>query len=122
MGMTYAELDEYGKLRKISRDGPLAMFEHLLLKWRDRTDPQTSEPLAPQAIADKVKRFFKYYSINRHKMTVLTPSYHAEAYGTDDNRFDLRQFLYDTRWQHQFSQIDDLAQRVAAMQAEGPKL
>jgi len=98
MGMTYAELDEYGKLRKISRDGPLSMFEHLLLKWRDRVDPQTNAPLTPREIADKVKRFFRYYSINRHKMTVLTPSYHAEAYGTDDNRFDLRQFLYDVRW------------------------
>ena len=27
----------------------------------------------------KVKRFFFYYSINRHKMTTLTPSYHAEV-------------------------------------------
>jgi NAD+ synthase (glutamine-hydrolysing) len=29
---------------------------------------------------------------------VLTPSYHAEAYGIDDNRFDHRQFLYDVSW------------------------
>ena len=27
-------------------------------------------------------------------MTVLTPSYHAEAYSPEDNRFDLRPFLY----------------------------
>ena len=27
-------------------------------------------------------------------MTVLTPSYHAEQYSPDDNRFDLRPFLY----------------------------
>jgi NAD+ synthase (glutamine-hydrolysing) len=37
---------------------------------------------------------------------VLTPSYHCENYGTDDNRFDLRQFLYDSSWEHQFKQID----------------
>jgi hypothetical protein len=30
-------------------------------------------------VAEKVKHFFKYYAINRHKMTVLTPSYHAEV-------------------------------------------
>lgn len=35
--------------------------------------------LSPSEVADKVKHFFKYYSINRHKMTVLTPSYHAEV-------------------------------------------
>ena len=27
-------------------------------------------------------------------MTVLTPSLHLEAYGPDDNRYDLRPFLY----------------------------
>ncbi len=35
MGMTYAELDEYGKLRKIGRQGPLSMFEHLLVHWQN---------------------------------------------------------------------------------------
>ena len=82
MGMTYAELDEYGKLRKISRCGPYSMFETLLIKWSDR--------LEPKEIAEKVKKFFKFYAINRHKLTTLTPSYHAEEYGTDDNRFDHR--------------------------------
>jgi NAD+ synthase (glutamine-hydrolysing) len=97
MGMTYDELDEFGKLRKISKSGPLSMFERLLYTWPH---------LKPREVAEKVKRFFFFYSVNRHKMTVVTPSYHAEAYGTDDNRFDLRQFLYDTKWELQFSEID----------------
>ncbi len=84
MGMSYSELDEYGKLRKISRHGPLSMFETLLLHWSE------SRQLAPREIADKVKKFFRFYAINRHKSTVLTPAYHCESYGTDDNRFDLR--------------------------------
>lgn len=105
MGMTYAELDEYGKLRKIERQGPLAMFEHLLLEWSDRQ-------LTAKQIADKVKKFFRYYAINRHKTTVLTPSYHCENYGTDDNRFDLRQFLYDTTWEHQFAEIDKVVKEI----------
>lgn len=46
------------------------------------------------------------YSINRHKMTVITPALHAENYSPDDNRFDLRQFLYNTKWEWQFSAID----------------
>lgn len=66
------------------------MFEALLVKWSTRKDAKTGLVLTPKDIADKVKKFFKFYSINRHKMTTLTPSYHAEAYGNDDNRFDHR--------------------------------
>lgn len=39
-------------------------------------------------------------------MTVLTPSYHAEGYSPDDNRFDLRPFLYKANWSWQFRAID----------------
>jgi hypothetical protein len=35
--------------------------------------------LSPAEVAGKVKDFFRFYSINRHKMTTLTPSYHAEV-------------------------------------------
>lgn len=45
-------------------------------------------------------------------MTTLTPSYHAENYGTDDNRFDLRQFLYNVRWPRQFAFIDSLVKEA----------
>lgn len=54
----------------------------------------------------QVKHFFRHYAINRHKATVLTPSYHAESYSPDDNRFDHRQFLYNTAWPWQFKRID----------------
>lgn len=97
MGMTYDELSRFGKLRKIDRCGPVSMFEKLVHEWNH---------LPPQEVAEKVKRFFYYYSVNRHKMTTLTPSYHAESYSPDDNRFDLRQFLYNVRWGWQFRQLD----------------
>eukprot|EP00934_Nitzschia_sp_Nitz4_P007041 Nitzschia sp. Nitz4//scaffold87_size112219//91117//93387//NITZ4_004087-RA/size112219-processed-gene-0.9-mRNA-1//1//CDS//3329559408//7031//frame0 len=101
MGMTYEELGWYGRLRKISRCGPVSMFRKLCVAWADKN-------LSPSEIAAKVKRFFFYYSVNRHKMCTLTPSYHAEGYSPDDNRFDLRQFLYNTRWPRQFRVIDQL--------------
>lgn len=101
MGMTYEELSRFGRLRKIHRCGPLSMFEKLVHEWKH---------LPPREVADKVKRFFYYYALNRHKMTVLTPSYHAESYSPDDNRFDLRQFLYNVRWTWQFRKIDQLVQ------------
>ena len=63
--------------------------------------------MTAEDVADKVKLFFRYYSINRHKMTVLTPSYHAETYSPDDNRFDHRPFLYNAAWAWQFRAIDE---------------
>lgn len=69
-------------------------------------------------------------------MTTLTPSYHAvsvfsrvcphfanplplcyalqESYSPDDNRFDLRPFLYPSRFPYQFEKIDALVARVSA--------
>ncbi|KAI3925786.1 hypothetical protein MKX01_003345 [Papaver californicum] len=84
MGMQYEELSLYGRL------------------------PRFPDLLSLLEIANKVKQFFKYYSINRHKMTVSTPSYHAESYSPEDNRFDLRQFLYNSSWPLQFRKIDEL--------------
>ena len=105
MGMTYEELSRFGILRKIYRCGPVSMFEKLVYEWNH---------LAPSEVAEKVKRFFFYYSVNRHKMTTLTPAYHAESYSPDDNRFDLRQFLYNARWTWQFRKIDQLVQELNA--------
>ncbi|XP_047341843.1 glutamine-dependent NAD(+) synthetase isoform X2 [Impatiens glandulifera] len=104
MGMTYEELSVYGRLRKIFRCGPVSMFKNLCFKWGSR--------LSPAEVSEKVKHFYKYYSINRHKMTVLTPSYHAESYSPEDNRFDLRQFLYNARWPYQFRKIDQLVSEL----------
>jgi NAD+ synthase (glutamine-hydrolysing) len=52
------------------------MFRRLLHDWRDRG-------LSVAQIAEKVKSFFFHYSRNRHKMTTLTPSYHAENYSPE---------------------------------------
>ncbi|XP_062515424.1 glutamine-dependent NAD(+) synthetase-like isoform X2 [Corticium candelabrum] len=99
MGMSYAELSVFGRLRKLMLCGPYSMFCKLVHQWKDSW--------SPLQVAEKVKHFFRCYSINRHKMTVLTPSYHAEGYSPDDNRFDFRQFLYNTHWPRQFRCIDE---------------
>lgn len=100
MGMTYDELSQFGRLRKQQHCGPYSMFCRLVGTWKD--------DYTPQEVADKVKHFFRCYAINRHKMTVLTPSYHAESYSPDDNRFDHRPFLYRANWSWQFRAIDDV--------------
>uniref|UniRef100_A0A1Q3G1Q7 Glutamine-dependent NAD(+) synthetase n=1 Tax=Culex tarsalis TaxID=7177 RepID=A0A1Q3G1Q7_CULTA len=104
MGMTYAELSQFGRLRKQSYCGPYSMFCKLVSTWRDSC--------TPREIADKVKHFFRCYAINRHKMTVLTPAYHAESYSPDDNRFDHRPFLYRANWSWQFKAIDEELERI----------
>uniref|UniRef100_A0A3B4GTH4 Glutamine-dependent NAD(+) synthetase n=1 Tax=Pundamilia nyererei TaxID=303518 RepID=A0A3B4GTH4_9CICH len=105
MGMTYSELSVIGRLRKISKCGPFSMFCKLIHTWKDA--------LSPSEVAQKVKRFFRMYSVNRHKMTTVTPSYHAESYSPDDNRFDLRPFLYNASWSWQFRCIDDQVSIIA---------
>jgi len=69
-------------------------------------------------VAEKVKRFFYYYSTNRHKMCTVTPAYHAEAYSPDDNRFDLRQFLYNSKWTRQFVTIDKIVKEKEEFQSK----
>ncbi|GMM32918.1 glutamine-dependent NAD(+) synthetase [Saccharomycopsis crataegensis] len=99
MGMTYEELSVFGRLRKVNKCGPYSMFLKLYHEW--------SPKLTPEEIAVKVKRFYFFYAINRHKQTVLTPSYHAEQYSPDDNRFDLRPFLIDPRFSWASKKIDE---------------
>ncbi|KXN86615.1 Glutamine-dependent NAD(+) synthetase, partial [Leucoagaricus sp. SymC.cos] len=101
MGMTYDELSVFGRLRKVEKCGPYSMFTKLVHEW--------GSFLSPIQIADKVKLFFFEHARNRHKMTTLTPAYHAESYSPDDNRFDLRPFLYPSRFPWQFKKIDEVA-------------
>ena len=110
MGMTYNELTFYGKLRKVQRCGPVSMFKKLVLEWSQ------DGVLKAKEVADKVKFFFRMYSINRHKMTTLTPSVHMENYSPEDNRHDLRQIFYNTSWPWQFKKIDELVEKMGQKQ------
>ncbi|KAJ8208952.1 hypothetical protein LV164_003725 [Aspergillus fumigatus] len=101
MGVTYAELGTFGYLRKVAKLGPWSMYEKLLHVWGNE--------YSPREIYEKTRHFFYHYAINRHKMTVLTPSYHAEQYSPEDNRHDLRQFLCQL-----LSSTDGLLARVNA--------
>jgi NAD+ synthase (glutamine-hydrolysing) len=130
MGMTYDELGWFGRLRKLGKCGPVSMYRKLVSEWTHKSssnsntiiNTSTSTPLLThREVAAKVKRFFFYYSINRHKMCTLTPSYHAEGYSPDDNRFDLRPFLYNARWPRQFQTIDKLVDEYE-VQEKGEQL
>lgn len=111
MGMTYDELTVFGRLRKVQKCGPYSTFTKLIHEW--------GSFLSPLQIADKVKLFFFEHARNRHKMTTLTPAYHAESYSPDDNRFDLRPFLYPSRFPWQFRKIDEVAAALPDRSEQG---
>ncbi|KAL8776471.1 MAG: hypothetical protein Q9194_003126 [Teloschistes cf. exilis] len=98
------------RLRKENKLGPFGTFQRLVHEWSDerpRTADETAPALTPREVAEKVKRFFHYYAINRHKMTTLTPSLHSNDYSPDDNRFDQRPFLYPPQYDSwAFKKID----------------
>ncbi|KAH8161918.1 hypothetical protein CIB48_g6326 [Xylaria polymorpha] len=107
MGLTYAELSTFGLLRRVERLGPWSCYLQLLGSWKGK--------LKPQQIAEKTMYFFRNYAINRHKAVVLTPSVHLSAYNPDDNRFDLRPFLYVVNWPFQFKKIQAHATHLEEM-------
>ncbi|KAJ0161226.1 Glutamine-dependent NAD(+) synthetase [Colletotrichum tanaceti] len=112
MGLTYSELSEFGILRKVHKLGPWSTYLQLLGDWKERPG------YGPRQIAERVKRFFRFYSINRHKAVILTPSPHLSAYNPDDNRHDLRPFLYVVTWPWQFGKIDAHAQELESKIAD----
>lgn len=122
MGMSYDELGDLGYCRKIEHCGPYSTYLKLRTKWSDgrRITPskRATGDKAPKTfdeeVAQKVKDFYFYNAINRHKMTTLTPSYHAEDYSPDDNRFDLRPFLQCATFDAQFAAVDAAVARASS--------
>ncbi|KAI9870352.1 MAG: glutamine-dependent NAD(+) synthetase, partial [Pleopsidium flavum] len=116
MGMTYDELTTFGRLRKVHKLGPFGMFQRLAHEWGSdrKRGPDDDAPVhEPRQVAEKVKRFFHFYAINRHKMTTLTPALHCNDYSPDDNRFDLRPFLYPSFWNSwSFKKIDEELEKI----------
>jgi NAD+ synthase (glutamine-hydrolysing) len=122
MGMSYDELGDLGTARKVEHCGPLSMFLKLRDRWADgrpisasiRATGAKAPRTHDEVVAQKVKDFCFFNAINRHKMTTLTPSYHAEDYSPDDNRFDLRPFMQPCSFDAQFAAIDAAVAAAAA--------
>lgn len=45
-------------------------------------------------------------------MKMYNLSSNLQSYSPEDNRFDLRQFLYNARWPYQFRKIDELVHEL----------
>ncbi|EGP86053.1 unnamed protein product [Zymoseptoria tritici ST99CH_1A5] len=103
MGFTYDELSILGRLRKTFKLGTVGMFERLVVDW--------SGHMKPRDVYTKVRNFMYYYAINRHKMTTMTPGLYLESYTPDDNRFDLRPFLYP-RFAFEHRKIENMLKKM----------
>lgn len=102
MGFTYEELEKMNELRKVNLCGPYSMFKYLTQIWTNRSHEE---------IKNKVEKYFYKYSVNRHKVTTLTPSIYLDTNCNDDNRYDLRQFLYNSEWSYQFNNIGNIIKK-----------
>ncbi len=75
MGMTYQELTVFGRLRKLNKLGPFGMFQRLVHDWsidRERKPDDDDAPYyTPAQVAEKVKKFFHFYAINRECLSLL---------------------------------------------------
>lgn len=89
MGLTYAQLAQFGLWRCRDRAGPHSLLAHL----RESAPPGDSA-----AASVLVQRFLQRYAANRHKATSLPPTLHATPGSPDDNRHDLRPILYPRSW------------------------
>ncbi|KAI0514344.1 NAD+ synthase [Xylaria bambusicola] len=111
MGLTYKELSVFGELRSIEKLGPWSCYLRLLGLWKERN-------LTPGQIAEKCMRFFRNYALltpGNSKATIITPSVHMSAYNPDDNRHDLRPFLYVVNWPYQFDKIKKHAEHLESL-------
>nr|POE63560.1 putative glutamine-dependent nad(+) synthetase [Quercus suber] len=106
MGFTYDELSILGRLRKTFKLGTVGMFERLVVDWSDH--------MKPRDVYKKVRDFMYYYAINRHKMTTMTPGLYLESYTPDDNRYDLRPFLYP-RFTFEHRKIENMLRKVSRL-------
>ncbi|EME39320.1 hypothetical protein DOTSEDRAFT_56743 [Dothistroma septosporum NZE10] len=103
MGFTYDELSILGRLRKTEKLGYVGMFKRLVVDWKNK--------MQPRDVYTKVRNFMYYYAINRHKMTTMTPGLYLESYTPDDNRYDLRPFLYP-RFNFEHRQIENILDKM----------
>ena len=92
MGITYAQIYELGKLRSMGL-GPVDSYLQIMNNSKLTTifsqDPDGNQ-VTPDVI---VKKFYFRYTVNRNKTTIIPPSVHLTP-NPDDNRYDLRPFLY----------------------------
>jgi NAD+ synthase (glutamine-hydrolysing) len=107
IGITYKEVFILGKIRN-EGNGLIGMLKEALKnKYFRETYRNADGTVNKREIGYRVEKFYDRYIKNRNKTTILTPSVHLLP-SPDDNRFDLRPFLYPMDRSVQFKYMDKL--------------
>jgi NAD+ synthase (glutamine-hydrolysing) len=107
IGITYKEVFILGKIRN-EGNGLIGMLKEALKnKYFRETYRNSDGTVNKREIGYRVEKFYDRYIKNRNKTTILTPSVHLLP-SPDDNRFDLRPFLYPADRSVQFKYMDKL--------------
>lgn len=88
IGLKYMEMSELSRLMS-SGYGPLDSFMKITTEPNDTFNTGTNA-----SKLDKLINFHNRYRINRHKVVILPPSVHLLSFSPDDNRYNMRPFLY----------------------------
>jgi NAD+ synthetase len=89
IGLLYTEMSELGRLMS-NGYGPIDTYQKLM------SDPGEVFAKNPtkEYINEKITLFNYRYRFHRHKAVILPPSVHLLSQTPDDNRYNLRPFLY----------------------------
>jgi NAD+ synthase (glutamine-hydrolysing) len=114
MGITYKQIYELGKLRAMGY-GPIDSYLKIkadknLIKIFSLNP--IDKPINPK---DVIKIFYFRYNMNRNKATIIPPSVHLLP-SPDDNRYDLRPFLYRSfgkmNWETKIISNENLSKQI----------
>ena len=88
IGLKYMEISELSKLMS-SGYGPLDSYMKIATEPNDVFNADS-----PSSKLAKIHNFNNRYRMNRHKSVTLPPSVHLLSFSPDDNRYNMRPFLY----------------------------
>ena len=86
MGISYNDLDYLLKVRKEKRLG----FKSMVLDFIQHNKGKRSE----KKCIEIVKKYYKNFCMNRHKVCTLPPGVHLTSYSAENDRFDRRPLFY----------------------------
>ena len=86
MGISYEHLDFLLKTRKMMNLG----YRSLLSKFIEKYGSNISS----ERCTEIVKKYYRYFCGNRHKVCTLPAGVHLTGYNTDNDRFDRRPLFY----------------------------
>ncbi|KAJ8527043.1 hypothetical protein K7X08_029520 [Anisodus acutangulus] len=108
----------YSSLAEIEAAPPTAELEPIRSNYSQLDEVDMGMTYEQLSVYGRLRKIFRCGPLSIFKNlcykwgTKLTPAEHSESYSPEDNRFDLRQFLYNVRWPYQFRKIDELVNEL----------